>query len=378
MLTCLEALGIHHQRTGEDEISIEGQPWLHAEHVLDCGNSGTTMRMLLGAIAGQGVNATLTGSTGLLRRPMGRVTRPLRMMGAQIKGRDQADKAPLTLHGGKLHGLKYDLPVASAQVKTALLLAGLFAQGKTVLREPGSSRDHSERMLKYLGVEIGFENHEVQLEPLHKPLTGFSMRIPGDTSSAAFLLAAGALVPGSTVCLRDVGVNPTRAGFIEILLAMGADLQINHRRTTAAEPIADLSLESRLLQAISIQGDLVVRAIDEFPIFTVVASQAAGETVLREAAELRLKESDRITTMVAELRKMGAEIEALPDGVRIQGPCRLHGAIVHSHGDHRVAMALAIAALVAHGETVIQGAEIINESFPGFIGVLHDAGVSLV
>jgi 3-phosphoshikimate 1-carboxyvinyltransferase len=360
--------------------------------VLHCAGSGTTMRLLAGLLAGQPFTSVLTGSEALRRRPMGRIAEPLRRMGATVLGREEGKLAPLTIRGGSLHGIEYRLPVASAQVKSAILLAGLFAEGETVVHEPGPSRDHTERMLRAFDVAVNAEGNTVRLsgqQPL-KALsssddagTGGFLQVPGDFSSAAFPLVAGAIVPGSEVRLTAVGVNPTRTGLYDLLVTMGAELCAAGQGTRAAErcakgePTADLLVCGRELRATEVGGDLVVRAIDEFPIFAVAATQAAGVTTIRDAAELRVKESDRIASVAAELRKMGAQVEERPDGMVIRGPMPLTGAVVDSHGDHRLAMALAVAGLVAHGETIVRGAAAINDSFPGFVETMQALGADI-
>ncbi|MCX6028753.1 MAG: 3-phosphoshikimate 1-carboxyvinyltransferase [Chloroflexi bacterium] len=366
--------------------------------VLHCAGSGTTIRLLAGLLAGQPFTSVLTGADALRRRPMGRVAEPLRRMGATILGREGGKLAPLTLRGGDLHGIEYIMPVASAQVKSAILLAGLFAGGETVVHEPGPSRDHTERMLRQFGVEVEAEvkteakGAAVRLRGGQRLTAGGGpLCIPGDFSSAAFPLVAAAIVPGSHITLTGVGVNPTRTGLYDLLEAMGAELQdegpmtndqgassfVVRRSSAVGEPISNLVIHGSNLRGVEVGGDLVVRAIDEFPIFAVAATQAEGTTTLRDAAELRVKESDRIASVAAELRKMGAWIEERPDGMIIHGPTPLTGAVVDSHGDHRLAMALAVAGLVARGETVVRGAEAINDSFPGFVETMQALGADV-
>jgi len=343
--------------------------------MLDCGHSGATIRMLLGALAGRpGVVATLTGSQGLRRRPMRRVIEPLRRMGAEIA----EDAPPVTVCGRSLHGIDIMLPVASAQVKAALLLAALHADGPTTIREPGPSRDHSERLLRALGVSVAIHGHAITLDPLDGPLPPFELSVPGDISSAAFLIAAAALVPDSEVTIRTVGVNPTRIGMLDALMAMGAQVEIANRRQVGHEPAADVTVQSSGLHGVAIDGDRVVRMIDEFPVFAVVATQAEGRTIVRDAAELRVKESDRIGALVGELRTLGAQIEERPGGFVIEGPARLRGAVVDSHGDHRLAMSLAVAGLIADGETAVLNAQAHRESFPSFVTLLRALGASVL
>jgi 3-phosphoshikimate 1-carboxyvinyltransferase len=342
--------------------------------LLDCGNSGATIRMLLGALAGRpNVVATLTGSPGLRRRPMRRVIDPLRRMGAEIA----EDAPPVTVRGRSLHGIDITLPVASAQVKAALLLAALHADGPTTIREPGPSRDHSERLLRALGVSIVTHDQAARLDPLDRPLPPFELGVPGDISSAAFLMAAAALAPDSEITVRSVGVNPTRTGMLDALTAMGVPVEIANRRQVGEEPVADVIVQSGGLRGVAIDSDRVVRMIDEFPVFAVVATQAEGQTVVREAAELRVKESDRIGMLVGELRKLGAQIEERLDGFVVEGPTRLRGAVVDSHSDHRLAMSLAVAGLIAEGETIVTNAEAHRESFPNFVTLLRGLGASI-
>jgi 3-phosphoshikimate 1-carboxyvinyltransferase len=318
-------------------------------------------------------------------------------MGATILGRDGGKLAPLTIRGGNLHGIDYAMPVASAQVKSAILLAGLFAEGETIVHEPGPSRDHTERMLAEYQVEVKVEAERqgaaVRVVGGQRLIGGSELMIPGDFSSAAFPLVAAAVVPGSDVRLTGVGVNPTRTGLYDLLVAMGTEITtIDHRPPTidngprtsvhrsssiVGEPIADLTIHNAPLRATEACGDLIVRAIDEFPIFAVAATQAEGTTVIREAAELRVKESDRIASVATELRKMGARVEERPDGMLIHGPTRLHGATVECHRDHRLAMALAVAGLIADGETIIHGAEAIGDSFPNFVETMQALGAGI-
>jgi 3-phosphoshikimate 1-carboxyvinyltransferase len=367
MIDCLRALGVSAEISTAGELIVQGGEWRAPDTPLDCRGSGATMRMLLGALAAQPFSSTLTGSPGLLRRPMGRVAEPLRRMGAHIAGQNGSDQPPLIIRGGSLHGIDWALPVASAQAKTALLIAALFGEGPTTVREPGPSRDHTERLLRALGVSLKSENNTVTLNPDRHTLPAFEMDIPGDFSSAAFPLIAASLVTGSDITLQSVGVNPTRTGLLDVLLEMGADIQVMNERESGGEPVADLIVRASHLRGSTVRGERVVRMIDEFPIFAVAATQAEGETVVRDAAELRLKESDRIGSLVAELRKLGARIEPLDDGFIVGGPTSLRGARVASHGDHRLAMALAVAGLIAEGETIVEGAECIEESFPDFV-----------
>lgn len=370
------------QREPELVIHIEGRG-LHGLREpaapLDCQNSGTTMRLLAGLLAGQRFASFLVGSPQLCRRPMERVVRPLRQMGAQIIGRQGGRLAPLALAGCSerpLSGISYELPVASAQVKSCLLLAGLYADAAVTVREPQRTRDHSERMLASMGAQLQRSGDVITIEP-QPALRALELRVPGDASSAAFVLVAAAITQGSDITVRGVGVNPTRSGLFETLRAMGAELTLENPGESAGEPVADLRLRQRPLQAVTCRGPRVVTMIDEIPILAVAATQAAGQTVIADAAELRVKETDRILVTAAELRKLGADITPTADGLIIVGPTPLRGAAVHSHGDHRLAMALAVAGLVASGETLVDGTEVTADSFPGFAATLQGLGADL-
>ena len=352
--------------------------WTAPTEELDCANSGTTLRLVLGALAGQEFSATLTGTPQLCGRPMGRVTRPLRELGARIEGPQDATRAPLAITGGGLGALDYVSPIASAQVKSCLLLAGLYAPGGVRVSEPAASRDHSEILLSAMGAPLRQRKLEASIRPPQVGLRPLQLEVPADPSSAAFLLVAAAIVPGSEVRLLGVGTNPTRGGLCDALQAMGADVQKLSPRDLSGEPVADLVLRQAALWATNLGGDEVVRTIDELPILAVAATQARGETVIRDAGELRVKETDRIATTVSELRKLGADVEARPDGMVIRGPTRLWGCEVESHGDHRLALALAVAGLVADGETLVRGAEVTGDSFPGFAEALRSLGAEVV
>lgn len=338
---------------------------------LDAGNSGTSARILLGLLSGQAFACRLTGDKYLRRRPMKRVVTPLARMGARITGSNGPDLLPLTLHGAPLKGAKYLLPVASAQVKSALLMAGLFAKGKTTVIEPTPTRDHTERMFSAFGIPWTRKGKEVSVRGPIRPYRGRTLQVPGDISSAAFFLVAGSIVPGSRLLLRNVGVNPTRTGILEALKRMGARIKVLPKAgEKGGEPMADLLVEHSSLKAVRVGGAIVPRMIDEFPILAVAATQAKGTTVVKDAEDLKVKESDRIGMMAKTLSKMGAKIRATRDGWVIQGPTPLRGARLDSGGDHRVAMSLAVAALVAKGTTTILDTENIDTSFPGFAGTL--------
>ena len=377
MRDCLAALGVEIEKIDEEETLVHGRHWLSPDRILDCRNSGTTMRFLMGALAGSSVSATLTGSPRLSQRPMDRVAEPLRRMGAQIAGHNGSDQPPLQIAGSRLRGIEYDMPVASAQVKTAILLAGLHAEGRTLIHEPVASRDHSERLLRHLGVSVTNSNGTLHLEPIQAPLPAFEFVIPGDLSAAAFMVAAALLTPGSEIRVQNLGLNPTRTGLLNTMRRMGATIETSAITETAGEPTGELTATFSPLKGIEIQGEQVVSMIDEIPALAVVATQAHGETKIRGAGELRLKESDRLSGMTAELRKMGAQIEEHPDGLTIEGPTPLTGTRVHSHGDHRLAMALTVAGLLASGETIIADAEVIHESYPEFVTTLRSIGAEL-
>ena len=344
------------------------------EDVLDCGNSGTSMRLLTGLLAGQRFFSVLTGDQYLRRRPMRRVVGPLGTMGARIAGRAGGEKAPLAITGTPLAGIRYASPVASAQVKSALLLAGLYAEGETVVTEPHLSRDHSERMLRQFGADL-----EVRVDGIAirggRELSGQEIVVPGDISSAAFFLVAGLIVPGGELLIRGVGVNPTRTGIIDILTMMGGDIVLENQRDVCGEPVADLLVRSSSLKGIEIGGDLVPRAIDEFPVLCVAAATASGRTVVREAEELRVKETDRIAAMAANLRLAGVTVEETPDGMVIEGREGLLPFTAESRGDHRIAMSMLIAALVAGGPCTVRDIDCIATSFPNFFALLEKVAV---
>lgn len=375
-IACVSALGV---RVGIDEaartLEIEGAG-LHglrpAQAALDCGSSGATMRLMAGLMAGQDFDSTLDGSPQLRRRPMRRVTEPLREMGAAITDRDGC--APVRINAARLRAIDYDMPVASAQVKSSILLAGLYAHGTTTIREHATTRDHTERMLAACGAPINAQgDRTVAISGPRPSLKPVDMRVPADFSSAAFFIAAGVLHPDALLELPDVGANPTRTGLLDALRLMGGVVESRDPRDEGGEPTLTLAPRPSELHAVDIGGDLAARMIDEFPVLAVLATQAAGTTIVRDAQELRVKESNRIDGLVAELRKLGARIEGTSDGFVVEGPTRLVGAVVDGLGDHRVAMALAVAALIATGETTIVGSECVAKTYPRFFDDL--AGV---
>lgn len=343
--------------------------------VLDCGNSGTTIRLMTGLLSGQRFFSVLTGDQYLRKRPMKRVTEPLARMGAQIHGRGNGTLAPLAITGTQLSGIEYQSPIASAQVKSALMLAGLYADGVTTISEPTLSRDHSERMLRYFGASLETAGSSVTVRS-GQGLQGREICVPGDISSAAFLLVAALIVPGSELLIRNVGVNPTRTGVLDILQAMGGDIVLQNQREVSGEPVADLLVRSSCLKGIEINGEVVPRAIDEFPAICVAAAVAEGTTVLRDARELRVKETDRIAAMAANLRLIGAGcIEETEDGMIIQGVESLSGGTVTSFGDHRIAMSLSVAALACRDAVTVDDVSCVATSFPGFFDLMARVAV---
>ncbi|MBC7261320.1 MAG: 3-phosphoshikimate 1-carboxyvinyltransferase [Chloroflexi bacterium] len=371
-LRAVRALGVEVEEHTPTTLTIHGQGLYglrEPANVLDCAKSGTSMRLLAGILAGQPFLSILTGHAQLCRRPMGRITEPLRDLGATVLGREGGNKPPLAIKGGHLHGIDYTLPVPSAQVKSALLLASLYADYPTTLRALGPTRDHTERMLLARGAKLHVGNNELQISP-GEPLQAVDLIVPGDFSSAAFHIVAATLLPGSEITIEGVGVNPTRTGLLDVLRTMGADMILHNERTVSGEPVADLTVRASELHGVEVSGEWVVRAIDEIPILAVAATQAQGKTIVREAAELRVKETDRIATTVQELRRLGANITPYPDGFVVEGPTTLRGAVVHSHGDHRLAMALVVCGLVASGETIVQDVHCIADSYPGFEAAL--------
>jgi len=368
-IAIFRALGVEIVQKG-DRITIRGKGLnsLRAPRaVLNAGNSGTTARILMGLLAAQPFSSRMTGDKYLRRRPMKRVMVPLAQMGARIQGSGDGHQLPVKIEGAKLKGITYELPMASAQVKSCLLLAGLFAEGKTRVLEPIATRDHTERMFRTFGIPHQRRRRSITLKGPIRPFQGKRIQVPGDISSAAFFIVAGLIVPGSEVVLKNVGMNPTRTGLIDVLKKMGAHFQIHsHSVKGGEEPVADLTVRYSKLKAVRVGGALVPRMVDEFPVFAVAATQAHGITVVRNAEDLKVKESDRILMMTATLRKMGAKIDPTHDGWVIQGPTPLTGTKISSGGDHRIAMSIAVAALIAKGSTTILDTENIQTSFPGF------------
>jgi 3-phosphoshikimate 1-carboxyvinyltransferase len=369
-LRCLALLGVRWHWRGPDTLALQGvglDGLREPPAPLDCRNSGTTMRLLAGVLAGQPFFSVLTGDASLRSRPMGRIAGPLQAMGAQVWGRQGGQLAPLAIRGHRpLKGMVHRLPVASAQVKSCLLLAGLYGDDETTVQEPGPSRDHTERMLEAMGVHLEQRDGHIRLSPPRRGLQPLSLRVPGDFSAAAFWIVAAACHPDAEVRLEGVGINSTRTGLLDVLREMGADIVLQEERTWGCEPVADIVVRSSRLRAVQVGGDVVPRLIDEVPLLALAGCFAEGETVIRDAAELRVKESDRLRATARELGRLGARIEELPDGLRVRGGIRLRGCRVRSYGDHRLAMTLAVAGLLAEGETVIGNPDAVSVSYPNF------------
>lgn len=366
-IACFEKMGIEIENRG-DTVLVHGRG-LHGlqrpEQILDCGNSGTTTRLISGILAAQDFDVTLTGDASIQKRPMKRIMEPLSMMGADIQSVNDNGCAPLHITGKPLHGIHYHSKVASAQVKSAILLAGLYADGETKVTEPYVSRNHTELMLGHFGASIHTEDTTAVIQPATQ-LYGNRIDVPGDISSAAFFLAAGLMVPNSEILIRNVGINPTRDGILRVCWNMGADLTLLNQNSSSGEPTADLLVRSSNLHGTVIEGAIIPTLIDELPMIAAMACFAEGTTVIRDAAELKVKESNRIEVMVRNLTAMGADAEETEDGMIIRGGAPLHGAVIDSKLDHRIAMTFAVTGLCADGETTIQGAECVNISYPGF------------
>jgi len=364
----LEAMGLGVETIADGFRLVPAREWRQPASAIDCGNSGTTMRLMAGLIASRPLDVTMIGDASLSRRPMGRIATPLRAMGATIEG----DTAPLRIIGGQLRGIRYESPVASAQIKSATLLAGLRADGTTAVIEPTASRDHTERMLRAMGASVQEYDeggrHVAEVEPTDD-LRGFQLRVPADISSAAFFMVAAAL--GGEIAFDDLSVNPTRTGILDVLAQVGVRVEVRGEWDELGEPVAEMVVAPGERRPFAIAGDLVPRLIDEIPVLAVLATQLEGVSTIRDARELRVKETDRIETVAAGLRAMGAKVETYDDGMAIEGPTPLLAATVDSTGDHRIGMAFAIAGLFAEGETVILNADHIATSYPSFAQDLH-------
>lgn len=366
-IDCFRRLGISIENTPE-LILIHGKG-LHglqsSPSVLDVGNSGTTTRLISGILAGQNFETTLTGDASIQSRPMKRIMDPLSQMGAKISSIHGNDCAPLRIEGAALHGIHYHSKVASAQVKSCILLAGLYADGPTSVTEPSVSRNHTELMLRGFGADVSCQGNTASILP-DPQLFGQKIEVPGDISSAAYFIAAGLLVPGSEILVKNVGINPTRDGILKVCRSMGADLTLLNQRENGGEPVADILVRHSSLKSVTIEGEIIPTLIDELPMIAVMACFAEGTTIIKDAAELKVKESDRIAVMTENLSRMGAFITATEDGMIIEGGHPLHGATVDSHLDHRIAMSFAVASLAAEGETTIEGADCVKISYPSF------------
>ncbi len=371
-ISCFKKLGIDIEVT-DDKVIVHGKGingLTAPSETLDVGNSGTTIRLISGILAAQNFDSTLNGDASIQKRPMNRVIKPLSQMGAEIESTNNG-YAPLTIHGKKLKAMEYTMPVASAQVKSSILLASLFAEGTTTIIEPVASRDHTEIMLNYFGANIKNENGVITSTPVEE-LYGKNLEVPGDISSAAFFMVAGLVVPNSHIIIENVGINPTRTGIIDALKAMGGYVEIINERKSGGELVGDIEVKTSNLKATTLEGSIIPRMIDEIPVFAVAALCAEGTTVVKDATELKVKESNRISTMSQELGKMGVVIEETDDGMIIKGNQKLKGATVYSHLDHRVAMSCAIASLIADGETTITDADCVGISFPNFYELLNN------
>ncbi|MED1203966.1 3-phosphoshikimate 1-carboxyvinyltransferase [Heyndrickxia acidicola] len=371
-ISCFQQMGVDIKQEGS-RVVIHGKGlkgFKEPAAVLDVGNSGTTIRLMSGILAGLPGHFCIQGDASIAKRPMNRVMKPLMQMGATVDGRENGSFTPISIRGGALHSIDFLSPIASAQVKSAILLAGLQADGRTSVTEPERSRDHTERMLQTFGVDIEIEGKKVSLLGKQR-LKAASIKVPGDISSAAFFMVASMLVPDSCITIQSVGMNPTRTGIIDVLEQMGARLSLQNQRMQNFEPEADIEVHAAPLKGVVIGGSLIPRLIDELPIIALAATQAEGTTIIKDAAELKVKETNRIDTVAGELTKMGANIETTSDGMIIHGKTPLKGARVNSHGDHRIGMMLAIASCIAEGETVIENKEAVKVSFPEFFESLQ-------
>lgn len=375
-ISCFRKLGVLIEQDNE-KVVIHGKGMAELQEpneILDVGNSGTTIRLLTGILAGLHFHSTLIGDSSIGKRPMTRVVTPLREMGAKIDGREEGKYTPLSVRGGKLQSITYRLPVASAQVKSAILFAGLNADGTTRVIEPVATRDHTERMIQRFGGKISRQENEIQLEGGQK-LSGTEIHVPGDISSAAFFLVAGCIVPNSSITLRNVGLNPTRTGILEVLQNMGASMDVQQDAADAFEPTGTIKVMTSKLKGTIIEGEIIPKLIDEIPIIALLATQADGVTVIKDAHELKVKETNRIDTVVTELKKLGADIQATDDGMIITGGTKLTGAKVDSHGDHRIGMMLAIASQICEEEIILENADAIAVSYPDFFEHLNKLSI---
>jgi len=371
-IDCFRKMGVD-IRLNKNEVIINGKGLFGLEEpkeILNAGNSGTTMRLILGILAGQPFTSTITGDSSLRKRPMLRIVEPLRKMGAKISGRDNGNLAPLTITGGNLKSINFISKIPSAQVKSGVLLAGLYANGITSVQEPIKSRDHTERMLKYFGAEIKVRGLKVTIKG-KKELFGKYINIPGDISSASFFIVAGLIIPNSKIKLLNVGINPTRTGIIDILKKMRGNIKVVNKRNLNFEPVADIIVSTSKLKGVEVSGKIIPRLIDEIPILAIAASVAEGRTIFKDIGELRVKESDRIFTLCSVLRKFGVKVKEFKDGMLVYGDSKPKGCSCKSYGDHRIAMAAAILGLVSDGNTEIKDTSCIKTSFPNFEDILN-------
>jgi len=376
-IACFRKLGVHIE-VDDQKVEITGKGLKGLQEpieFLDVGNSGTTIRLMLGILAGRPFYSSLIGDQSIGKRPMTRVTKPLTQMGAKIDGREDGKYTPISIRGGQLQGFNYELPVASAQVKSALLFAGLQAEGITTIYEPSQTRDHTERMIKQFGGEVEVDGRLIKIKG-NQSFKGTNIHVPGDISSAAFFLVAGAIVENSEITLRNVGLNPTRTGILDVMKEMGAEVQMINVQKDAFEPVGDIIVKTSKLKGTVIEGDLIPRLIDELPVIALLATQAEGKTIIRNAEELKVKETNRIDTVVRELTTLGAKIEATDDGMIIYGKTDLLGGNVSSHGDHRIGMMLAVAALICKEKVTLENSEAIAVSYPSFFTHLGEIMIS--
>ena len=370
-IDCFRKMGIDIDRNGEN-VTVHGnglRGLKKPDEMLYTGNSGTTTRLLCGILAGQNFDTSITGDASIQKRPMGRVVQPLSMMGAKIEN----EYCPLYITGTKLHGIDYKMPVASAQVKTAIILAGLYADGETVIHEIEKSRDHTELMLSAMGADLTVDNLDITVKPTND-LTAFNVDVPGDISSAAFFLVLGAIMPNSQITVTNVGINPTRTGIIDVLKDMGADITLENVHTSAGETVADITVRSSSLKGTTVGGDIIPRLIDELPIIAVAAVFANGQTVIKDAQELKVKETNRIRAVVDEFNKCGIDITETDDGMIINGGKSIHGADFKTYGDHRMAMSLTVLAQLADGESTLDDSDCACVSYPTFFDDFYKLG----
>ena len=374
-IACFRQMGIAIENNG-DIVRVHGKG-LHGlkrpENILDTGNSGTTTRLMSGILAGQSFDCVINGDASIQSRPMKRIMTPLSMMGASIESLKGNGCAPLKITGQPLHGIHYDSPVSSAQLKSAILFAGLYAEGETSVTEPVLSRNHTELMLAACGGDITSIGTTAALRPVKK-LEAQKIIVPGDISSAAYFMAAGLIVPGSEICIENVGINPTRDGMVKVCQAMGGNISLENVRKVCGEPVADIVVRHSALHGTTVEGDIIPTLIDELPVIAVMAAFAEGQTIIRDASELKVKESDRIAVMTENLKAMGVDITATEDGMIINGGAAPKGAKIQSHLDHRIAMSFAVAALAGEGETEIVGSDCVNISYPSFYEDLFGLG----